>query len=247
MKFSKYTIALITLATISIVIGTLLFLFVTGLIFPLTSMVTSSYCASLGIERLTIRDLGIIQNSTGIQIQFLEITDNDLSQIPKLREAIDKVANKVEFNRYGYDKMTVMEAQIYYKFLSDKSEQQYNIKLTEPYLFIEYNGKTYSVSNFAFSDAQELELNIELQPNSVRNSIHITEQDLESLPKIRNMINQIGTYEASPSAYVGLPEDEQNRIQKWFEQKYEQLYNAVGSSSYFHYNGKNYSVSFAIC
>lgn len=45
------------------------------------------------------RDMDLLQNNTENPILLLEITDNDLEQIPKLREAIAKAVNRVEFNK----------------------------------------------------------------------------------------------------------------------------------------------------
>lgn len=118
----------------------------------------------------------------------------------------------------------------------------------EPFVYVHYNDKDYVIDGLMLDDSPyDLMLSAGFYTTRLSQSITITDDDFESIPKVKKIIDEIGTYEVSPHASVGLPEDEQTRIQKWFEQKYKDQYGVNGFTSYFHYNGKSYSVSFAIC
>ncbi|MGQ0771601.1 MAG: hypothetical protein ACT4NT_02345 [Nitrososphaerota archaeon] len=246
---SKYTIILIILGIIVVITGTLLFLFWTGLIFILNGIMTGSYCASVGVERLTDREIGIRQNYNDSEpIEFLDFTDEDLKKIPALKKAIDKVGNRVEFNKQGYTTLSYGATIYYYDYLNMLSQRQHNAKLNEWWFLIEHNGKTYGVSNLMIPESpQEVQISVE-QTTHGYNAVKLTDDDLQNyVPQIKDAINEIGTYEMSPYDGVGLPEDEWNYIQNYFEEKYQKQYNKNGTSWYFHYNNKNYSAGFAIC
>lgn len=249
LKLSKYTIILIILGVIVATTGTLFFLMWTGLIFPLTSTITGSYCVWVGAVKLADRELALIQNNTENPTLFLDLTNDDLKQVPKLKEAIDKVDPLVQYNDMGRTTITPAEARDYQQFFAKKFEEQYNSKLkNEQFVFVYYNGKTYVIDGLILTDTpNDIELSAALYTAKVSESITIMDADFDSIPKVKKVIDEIGTYEVSPHASVGLPEDEQNMIQKWFERKYKEQYGVDGSTSYFHYNGKSYSASFAIC
>lgn len=239
---------LIVLGIIAVIGGTLLFLFLTGLIFSPIGVMSGSYCASVGVEHLTARELGIRQSyNTSEPIQFLDITDGDLQNVPELKKAIDKVGNRIEYNKQGRTVLSFDETKSYYDFFNDKSKEQNNSKLNEWWFLIRYNGTTYGVSNLMIPESSQ-EMEITVEPTSYGyGPIKIIDNDLQNVPKIKDAINDIGTYETSPSDSVGLPEENWHNIQQWFAEKYQKQYNKSGTASYFHYNGKNYSASFAIC
>lgn len=245
---SKYAIILIILGIIVAVCGTLLFLFSTGLIFSLNNMMSSSYCAVLGVERLTDREIDIRQSyNVSEPIEFLDFTDNDLRNVPELKKGIDKVDNKVEFNKQGRTVLSYDETKQYYDFFNDKSVQQNNAKLNEWWFLIRYNGTMYGVGNLMVPESpQEMEITVE-QASYGYGPIKVTDVDLLYTPKIKDAINEIGTYEVSPMDNVGMPEDQWYYLQRWFEEKYQEQYNKSGVTWYFHYNNKNYSASFGIC
>lgn len=245
---SKYTIILIILGIIAIVCGILLLLFWTGLFFSLPGMMSGSYCASLGIERVTDREISIRQSYNASEpIQFLDITDADLRDIPELEKAIKKVENRIEFNKQGRMVLSYDETKYYYDFFNNKSLEQHKTKLNEWWFLIRYNGTTYGVSNLMVPESpQEMEITIE-KASYGYGPIKITDDDLQNIPKIKDAINEIGTYEISPLDNVGLPEDQWYHIQRWFEGKYREQYGKDGVTWYFHHNDKNYSASFAIC
>jgi len=249
MKATKYTIILAVLVIIAVVTAILLFLSFTGLIFPITNTITGGYCAWVGVQKLVERDLNSLQNNTENPIQFLDVTDNDLNQIPKVREALNKVSNMVEYNDIGRARFSPAEANEYHKFLANKFEQQYNSELKkEFFVFIKYNDKTYVVDGFMFEGfSDDVQLSASLYTEKALQPITLTEDDFGSIPKIKKAIDEIGSYQVSPHASVGLPEDEQTRIQKWFEKEYKEQYGVEGFTPYFHYKEKSYSVSFAIC
>lgn len=93
---------------------------------------------------------------------------------------------------------------------------------------------------------QEMQISVEQVPYAPK-PIKVTDEDLALVSKIKTAIDEIGTYQVSPHDSVGLPEAEQTRIQRWFEEKYKEQYGVDGFTPYFHYKGKNYSASFAIC
>lgn len=248
-KLSKYTIILIILGITVAVTGTFLFLIWTGIIFTLNSVVTGSYCAWVGVVKLVDRDLDLIQNNTEDPAIFLDITDGDLNQVPKLKEAINEVSALVEYNDMGRTMITPTEARDYHAFFAKKFEEQHGSKIgNEPFVYVTHNNKNYVIDGLALDDSPyDLMLSAGFYTTRLSQPITITDEDFEHIPKVKKIINEIGTYEVSPHASVGLPEDEQTRIQKRFEEKYKEQYGVDGFTSYFHYNGKSYSASFAIC
>jgi hypothetical protein len=210
-----------------------------------------SSCASIGVERLSDHDLNQIK-SYEPEIKFLEITENDLKTLPKLKQVIDAVGDRIEFNTHGRVVLSYNEAESYHKYLSQKFNQQYGSELNQdPYVWISYGGKTYVIDGFAFTTSPyDIELTASLQDAQGMQPIDITDDDFRSIHGIKKAIDEIGSYQTSPFNNTGLPEDEQRRYMDWFEEKFEEQYGAQvdGSySSYFHYNGKYYAPNFSIC
>jgi len=249
---SKYKIILIILIIIIAVLGSFAFVWSTGLIFPIMSVITNSYCASLGVERLSDHDLNQLQNSSETEIKFLQITDEDLRKMPKLKQVIDKVGNRVEFNTHGRVVLSHDEVAASHTYLSQKFNQQYGFELKQDsFVWIGYGDKIYVIDGFVFiTSPYDIELIASQQDAQGIKTIEITNDDFRSIPGIKKAIDEIGTYETSPFSNIGLPEEEQRRYMDWFEEKYEEQYGAQedGSySSYFHYNGRYYAPNFSIC
>ena len=76
--------------------------------------------------------------------------------------------------------------------------------------------------------------------------ITLTDEDMESIPKIKEAIENIGTVQKSISAYKGMPEDRWNEYRDWFEQKSQDRLNA-DRFRLIEYNERLYSVGFLIC
>ena len=251
---SKYKIILVILGIVIAILGTFLLVMFTGFLYILPSILTNYYCASLGVEHISDHELNIIQNyNVSEPIQFVEVTSEDLRDVPKLEQVINMVANRVEYNTNGLVTLRPEEVQAYHEFLSERFEEQRGSKLEQkPFVMIYYNNDTYVIDGFVFTTTPyDIQLSASLHStNPTPNSITMTAQDFESVPKIKTAIDEIGTYETSPFSAVGLPEDEWYKIQKWLKQKYEQQYGTKedGSySTYLRHDGKNYFTAFSIC
>ena len=76
--------------------------------------------------------------------------------------------------------------------------------------------------------------------------ITLTDEDMKSIPKIKDVIESIGAIKESVSAYKGLPEDQWNEYREWFEQKsQDRLY--AEWFRFIQYDEQFYSVGFLIC
>lgn len=81
-----------------------------------------------------------------------------------------------------------------------------------------------------------------------RNFIRVDDKDLDEVPKLRDVMSEAAKAGESPQGkFVGVSEDQWNQIREWISQKYLEQYNKPGSTSYIHYDGKNYNIGFAIC
>ena len=114
-----------------------------------------------------------------------------------------------------------------------------------------YNDSVYSIDGVYFWTSYEHEPRrmgiypIDIIENNEK-FIILTDDDMKSVPKIKEAIESIGTIEESVSARKGLPEDQWNEYREWFEQKsQDRLY-----AEWFRliqYNEQFYSVGFPIC
>lgn len=93
-----------------------------------------------------------------------------------------------------------------------------------------YNDDVYSISgtNFWTSDEHNPRRMGVFPIDGIEDDekfIILTDDDMKSIPKIKEAIESIGTVKESISAYKGLPEDEWNEYREWFTQKsQERLY-----------------------
>lgn len=214
----------------------------------------NSSCASLDISKLSERDLQQTSNNPEYK-NIMTLSDNDLREVPKLAQLIQKVSNKISFNEESRFIVTSSEMMQYYDHLGEKFEQQYGFEMEKKkdFLLIEYNGKMYVIAGFAFPKisyeiANEIELVVVKDPMIKSAKIVLADEDFVEIPKIRKAIEEIGTYQVSTFESIGMPEYEWGQYGRWFEEKYQSKYgNTTGPYSYFKYGDKVYSASFAIC
>ena len=76
--------------------------------------------------------------------------------------------------------------------------------------------------------------------------IVLTDEDMKSVPKIKQAIEDIGTTQESINGQKGMPEDQWNEYIKWFKQKSQERLN-TDSFRLVEYDGRLYSVAFSIC
>jgi len=116
---------------------------------------------------------------------------------------------------------------------------------------IVYNGSAYSVSgtNFWTSDEHEPRRMSIFPIDRIKDGekfITLTDEDMKSIPKIKEAIEDIGTIQESISAHKGLPEDQWNEYRDWFEQKSQERLNA-DRFRLIQYDEQLYSIGFGIC
>lgn len=76
--------------------------------------------------------------------------------------------------------------------------------------------------------------------------IVLTDEDMKSVPKIKEAIENIDTVKESISARKGLPEDQWNQYREWFEQKSQDRLNS-DEFRLIQHDGNLYSIGFGIC
>jgi hypothetical protein len=214
----------------------------------------NSSCASLGVSKLSERDLQQISDNPDYK-NIMTLSDNDLEEVPKLAQLIDKVSNKISFNDESRFIVTISEMQQYYDHLGEKFEQQYGFEMEKKKdsLLIEYNGKMYVIAGFAFPKSgydteNDVELVVVKDPMIKAAKIVLVDEDFVEIPKIKKAVEEIGTYQVSTFESIGMPEDERSQYGKWFEEKHKSKYgNTTGPYSYFKYGDKVYSAFSVIC
>jgi len=221
---------------------------------PLQYSVQPYYeCASIQVYRLSDYDLDRRQERSEKPLQFLEFANSDLRETPAIKQMIEAIGDRVEYNDNSHIEIATEEAESYREYLSAKFEQQFGYEPDfyehgDPYIL--YNGKTYWVNTGGYSTQYfpTKTLVVEESKFLQKESIAITDEDLKAIPAIKEGIEKLWTYEVSPYNYTGLPEDEWNQYRDYFEQKsIEQLGNESKHTTIFHYNEKYYEVGFAIC
>jgi hypothetical protein len=244
-----------TIKVVIIASGVFALIFYAFLLGPLYSSVQIyNECASISVQRFSNYDLARLQNgSEGYSLKFLEFTDKELNEIPKIKNLVEKIGDRIEYHTHSYTTVPTEEIEIYRKYLSDKYEEQFGIKpdfreYGDPNFL--YNGKTYwlNTGGYFAEYYPTYTMVIQIQKNPQKNSIVLTDEDFLVLSKIKKGIEDIGKFEASPYNYTGLPEYEQRQYQEYFQQKSnEQFGNETIFTSMFHYNGYYYEATFPIC
>jgi len=236
---------------LGIVVGSImLFIFKPqGMIPPLNSS-----CASLGLSKLSSRDMQQIENSPEYE-NIMILSDNDLKDVPKLSQLIQKVSNKIDYNDQSRFIVTNSEMYQYYEFLSDKFKQQHGFDTNKEkdFLILEYNERLYLLAGFGFpkagyDTANDIELVVVKDPTIQAPKIILVDSDFGMIQNVKHAIDEIGTYQIHSYESIGMLEPEFYQYQKWFDEKYEAHYeNTSRVNPYFRYGDKIYSPSFIIC
>ncbi|MCV0367636.1 MAG: hypothetical protein K5798_10305 [Nitrosopumilus sp.] len=236
-------------------------------------------CAHISLRLLSADKLAQY-HTRDKEIQFFEITDTDLKELPVLDELI-RATHHLEFttNEDAHAEISLRELVDYEFFIMEKaigkyddSQDDYFVKLDgnldekladpKPQGFsneflspqLVYDDNVYVLSHTVFWVANEHEtqsISVHLR-NSIDNDkkfITLTEKDMESIPKIKQAIEKIGTEFESIVAYKGLPENpDWNEYREWFGQKKTEQFNL--DETYvpgFVYNDEYYDLGFPIC
>jgi hypothetical protein len=222
------------------------------------------------IQRYKNDERGLNEDNT------LQITSGDFNEIPIIEELIYTVNTiEFPYNKYSsayLDGLTFVE---YEFFLMEKaiekyggSQEDYFIKLDKDYEerfanpakqgftntfeapLIVYNNKTFSVGSTVFWVSDEHEpMRMNVYPDEIEDDekfIVLTDEDMKSVPKIKQAIEDIGTTQESINGQKGLPEDQWNEYIEWFKQKSQERLN-TDSFRLVEYDGRLYSVAFSIC
>jgi hypothetical protein len=222
------------------------------------------------IQRYKHDEKGLNESNT------LQITSSDFNEIPIIEELIYAVNTiEFPYNKYlsAYlDGLTFVE---YEFFLMEKaiekydgSQKDYFIKLDNDYKerfanpakqgftntfeapLIVYNNQTYSVGGTMFWVSDEHEpMRMNVYPDEIKEDekfIVLTDEDMKSVPKIKQAIEDIGTIQESINGRKGLPEDQWNEYREWFKQKSQEQLNADRFRLIQH-DEQFYSVGFGIC
>ena len=206
----------------------------------------------------------------------LQITDADLDEIPIVEELIYAMQfTEFPYNDSSHVYFEGIDFVEYEFFLMDKMidkyggaqkdyfmklDADYEERLTNPKLQgfsneflapqIVYDGKIYSIGGTVFwtSDESKLSMSVHLKDSvdETQKSVTLTEEDMKSIPKIRDAIENIGTIKESIYAHKGLPEEQWNEYREWFEQKSQERLNA-DDFRLMQYDERFYSVAFGIC
>ncbi len=222
------------------------------------------------IQRFTIVGKGLKDNL------ILQITDEDLKEIPDIQELIYAV-HSIEFP-YSKHSSTFLDGITFVEyefFLMDKamkkygdSQKDYFTKLDKDYEerftnpveqgftnhfkapIIIYNDNVYSIGGTMFQMSNEHnQISMSVSPkDSIDDEkfITLTDEDMKSIPRIKEAIENIGTVKESIFGHKGLPEDQLNEYIEWFKQKSQDRLN-VDKSKLIQYDEQIYSVGFSIC
>lgn len=133
--------------------------------------------------------------------------------------------------------------------LTDATLQGFSNEFLAPQII--YNEKVYSIGGTIFwtSDESNLSMSVHLRDSAdeSKKSVVLTEDDMKSVPKIKEAIESIGTIKESVSASKGLhDEGEWERYREWFKQKSQERLNADGFRLV-DYDNHLYSLGFGIC
>jgi hypothetical protein len=206
----------------------------------------------------------------------LQITSNDFNDIPIIEELIYVVNTvEFPYNKYSsayLDGLTFVE---YEFFLMEKAIEKYNgsqkdyfIKFDNDYKerfanpakqgftntfeapLIVYNNQTYSVGGTKFWVSDEHKpKRMNVYPDEIKEDekfIVLTDEDMKSVPKIKQAIEDIGTIQESINGRKGLPEDQWNEYREWFKQKSQEQLN-TDRFRLIQYDEQFYLVGFGIC
>lgn len=183
---------------------------------------------------------------------YYDLTDDDLEQLPVLKEMIDAVNSRIKYNDRVHLPISIDEWNEYDEFFKEKFDEQYEIyEIDLRNNNILYNDKRYEVRyNKNYNDTP---LWVELIPSNYNyghKAITISEDDLISnIPKVTEAISMMETWKVSVRNSTGILESEQSRYQNYLSQKNIEKHGnyAEHYARIFYYNGNYYEPSFVIC
>lgn len=208
-------------------------------------------CASLGLSKLTPDDIKTIKENQQYE-KILDLTNDDLSAVPKLKPLMERLSNKIDYNDQVTRQISTSEMKSYLQFIDQKFIEQRGFgfnKENDFMLIIEYNQKKYLLGAMTTEPLEgHWEFTVSEDPTIQVQKLQLTDADFKSIPEIKNAIDGIGKTQIRPFESAGMPEPEFYQYQKWFDQKWLEKYgNATERYSYFRYENNVYDVSFAIC
>lgn len=228
------------------------------------------FLADQDIQRYKNDDRGLNEDNV------LQITSDDFNEIPIVEELIFAVnLLEFPYNQYSSAELDGLTFVEYEFFLMEKaiekygdSQSDYFIKLDKDYKerfsnpakqgftntfeapLIVYHNKTYSIGETVFWTSDEHEpMRMTVYPvdeTKDKKSIVLTDEDMKSVPKIKQAIENIGTVQESINGIKGLPEDQWNEYREWFKKTSKARLNADGFRLV-ELDEHLYSVSFVIC
>ena len=209
-------------------------------------------CASVGVKKLTTQDVKSMEKRVDTLLYY-ELTDDDLGQLPVLKEMIDATNSRIEYNDKVRLSISVDEWNGYASFFKEKFDEQHEVYYESDLKsnYVLYGDRVYTVRyNENYQDAP---LQVELFPENFdydRRSITITEGEIiNKTPKFKESIDLMGTWGVSVRNSTGILESEQQRYQDYLSQKNIEQFgkDAKEYAHIFYYNGNYYEPSFTIC
>lgn len=138
--------------------------------------------------------------------------------------------------------------------LADPTKQGFSNEFDAPQIV--YNDKVYVISRTVFWTSDEHEtrfLSVHLQDELKDDEkfVTLTDEDMKSIPKIKQAIGKIGTEFESVVAFKGMVEDpDWNYYRNWFKEKSTEQFGPDDKTRYvagFVYEDEYYEVGFPIC
>ena len=140
--------------------------------------------------------------------------------------------------------------------LADPKKQGFSNEFIAPQIV--HDDKTYVLGHTVFwvSDEHEMQsLSVHLQDEleEEQRFAVLNDNDMDSIPKIRDAINKIGTDLESVVAFKGIPdESEWNQYREWYATKSSEQFDVDNNDddAYVHgfvYNDEYYDLGFLIC
>lgn len=208
-------------------------------------------CAGVGVSKLTQQDIKKIEERVDALLYY-ELTDDDLNQLPVLKEMVDATNSRIEYNDLVRLPISVEEWTEYASFFKEKFDIQHDVYYDSDLQsnYVLYDGKIYTIRyNENYEDTP---FTVELFPANIeydRRAITILKNETENIPKFTEAIELIGTWEVSVRNSTGILESEQQRYQSYMFQKNTEKYGADAEqyARIFYYNGNYYEPSFSIC
>lgn len=137
------------------------------------------------------------------------------------------------------------------KRLADPKKQGFSNEFVSPLII--YDDKIYTLGGTVFwvSDEDEYQtLSIRLA-DKIQNDaklVTLTDDDMKSIPKIKQLIETIGTKQESIVAFKGVNENpDWKNYREWFKQKKSEFDTNGTMISGFVYEGEHYDLGFPIC